>query len=159
MNLMKVFLVGRRESDAFAAQHGCELDDAGTITILERVKKGLVEAGAPTSQELALLSFATLLTAQRYFAHADRLLKTCQEPEQASEYGQETMVPLIDELCDTLGFYAAIEIAERLPVNTSASVEVLTNRLLAAIAVYDPEHVQRMTADWEEPETLLMPQT
>ncbi len=159
MNLMKVFLIGRREGDAFATQHGCELDDAGTIAILERVKKGLVDAGAPTSQELALLSFATLLTAQRYFAHADRLLKTCQDPEHAGEYGLETMLPLINELSDTLGFYAGIDLAERLPVNSSASVEVLTNHLLAAIAVHDPQHVMQMANDWSEPETLAILQS
>jgi len=154
MNLMKVFLIGRRESDAFAAQHGCELDDAGTIAILQRVKKGLAETGTLSSQETALLSFVTLLTAQRYFAHAERFLKTCTEPEHAAEYGMETVEPLIDELCDTLGFYASIKMAERLPVNSSASVEVLTNHLLAAIAVHAPKHMMQMTADWAEPETL-----
>ncbi len=159
MNLMKVFLVGKRESDAFAQEHGCELDDAGTVAILERVKRGLAADGRPSSRDLALLSFVTLLSAQRYFAHSERLLKTCRESEHTGDYGLETLVPLIDELCETLSFYAGIAMAERLPLSDSASVEVLTNRLFAAIAVHDPEHVRRMVADWQDQETLAILQS
>jgi len=153
MNLMKIFVLGRREANAFAGGQGCELDDAGTISVLKRIRNHLA-SGDLSRADQALLSYVTLLTADRYYAHADRMLKTCREPSHTDAHGLETLPGLIDSLVETLGFYRQVEVAERLPENSLASAEDLTNRLFAIIAVNYPQHLQQMAEDWQQPDVL-----
>lgn len=155
MNLMKIFVLGRREANAFASAQGCELDDVGTIGVLEHLRDRLAE-GDLSRDDQALLSYVTLLTAERYYAHADRMLKSCREPEHVGEHGLETLPGLIDQLVATLHFYAQIDLAERLPETDDVSVEDLTNRIFAVIAVHYPQHLQQMAEDWQQPGPIAM---
>ncbi len=150
MNLMKIFLLGRREARAFATDQGCELDDAGTIRLLESLRHQLLHAGLTPNQQ-AMLTYVTLLTADRYNAHADRMLKTCRDIEHADEQNLDMLPEFLDELAATLRFYSSVEIAPRLPENDLASVEFLTNRIFARISVHYPEHIEQMSQDWQQP--------
>ena len=155
MNIMKIFVLGRRESDAFARQHGCELDDFGTLSVLDALRQRLCMAdGCAQSDNQALLSFVTLLTAQRYNVQADRMLKTCREDEFVAAHGLERLPELIDALIGTLSFYDHVDMIGRLPESDDASVQELTNQLFAIIAVHFPLHLARMAEDWARPEVL-----
>lgn len=154
MNMMKVFVLGRRESAAFATRQHCELDDAGTLKILAGLRPILNTSGPLEGVSLSVLSFVILLTAQRYSVQADRLLKTCRELEYLDEHGLDRLPKLIDQLIDTLWFYAGIEQAPQLPDPEVRSVQDLTNELFAVLAVHTPTHLMQMAEDWARPDVL-----
>jgi len=154
MNMMKVFVLGRRESAAFAQQQHCELDDAGTLKILAELRPILNTSGPLDGVPLAVLSFLILLTAQRYNVQADRLLKTCRDLEYLDEHGLDGLPKLLDKLMATLWFYAGIEQGPQLPEQDGESVQDLTNALFAVLAVHTPAHLMKMAEDWAQPEVL-----
>ncbi|WP_156521246.1 hypothetical protein [Halothiobacillus diazotrophicus] len=152
--MMKVFVLGRRESAAFAERRLCALDDAGTLKILSALRPILNTSGPLERVSLSVLSFVILLTAHRYNVQADRLLKTCRELEYLDEHGLDRLPKLIDELIDTLWFYAGIEVTPALPESDVRSVQDLTNELFAVLAVHTPEHLMQLAQDWDHPDVL-----
>ena len=151
MNLMKIFVLGRRAADAFARSKGTELDDVGTLSLLDHLLARWASNRLADAADQALLSYVTLLTAHRYYVQPEKFLKTCRNAEHREEYPLQRLPEWLAALRSTLNFYARIETAPSLPETEDASVQLLTNELFAWIAVNHPEHLDAMESAWGEP--------
>lgn len=151
MNLMKIFVLGRRAADVFARARGTELDDVGTLSLLDHLLARWASNRLADKADLALLSYVTLLTAHRYYVQPEKFLKTCRNAEHREEYPRQRLPELLEGLRNTLNFYARIEMSLSLPETEDASVQLLVNELFAWIAVNHPEHLDVMESAWGEP--------
>lgn len=156
MNLMKIFVLGRRAADQFARTQGTELDDVGTLSLLEYLLTRWSSAQLDSVQEQSVLSYVTLLTAHRYYVQAEKLLKTCRSGAQRDAYPAARLPELLADLRRTLDFYARIETAPGLPETADASVQELTNHLFAWIAINHPDHLSDMASSWSQPNVLAL---
>ena len=151
MNLMKIFVLGRRAADTFARTKGAELDDAGTLSLLDHLLARWASNRLADKSDQALLSYVTLLTAHRYYVQADKFLKTCRIGEHRKDYDLPHLPEWLSALRSTLNFYAQIETAPSLPQTADRSVQLLTNQLFAWIAVNHPDHLDSMESAWGAP--------
>jgi len=124
MNLMKIFVLGRRAADAYARTKQAELDDTGTLILLDYLLTRWATNRLADATDQALLSYATLLTAHRYYVQSEKFLKTCRDTEHRVDYPEQRLPELLTELRSTLNFYAGIEAAPRLPETEDASVQL-----------------------------------
>ncbi len=156
MNLMKIFVLGRRAADVFARSKGTELDDVGTLSVLDHLLARWASNRLADAADQALLSYITLLTAHRYYVQPEKFLKTCRSAEHREEYPLQRLPEWLAALRNTLNFYARIETAPRLPETEDASLQLLTNELFAWIAVNHPEHLGTLESAWDEPTVLAL---
>lgn len=150
MNLMKIFVLGRRAAAAFAQAKGTELNDVGTLSLLDHLLARWASNRLNEAADQSLLSYVILLTAHRYYVQPEKFLKTCRDTEHHTTYTPQFLPERLVALRNTLNFYASIETAAQLPQTDDCSVQLLTNELFAWVAVNHPEHLNGMEASWDE---------
>jgi len=142
MNIMKQFVLGRRLMSDWALKHHAGLNDSQAA----RLATWLAEqdwnaARQADDRDLSLLSFLALESANRYYVQSDRALKTCQTHPEAHPLSD--LVPTLQAMVAAFRFYDSVRgIQANLPENELESIQVLSNRLFAIIAVHFPEHMQ-----------------
>lgn len=158
MNLLKQFVIGQRRAEAFANEQHLQLNDRSTIALIEHLIEQIEDFSHWQDQTTqSLFSFVVLQTAYRYYVFADRLLNHCQKPEYAEAYSEEQVIPTLKQLAETLRFYQSVSIQAPIPENALPSVQDLTNRLFAMLAVNCPHQLKELEAHWEGIHTMLQP--
>ncbi|MDX1796594.1 MAG: YqcI/YcgG family protein [Hydrogenovibrio sp.] len=149
MNLLKQFVIAQRRAHAFATEQHLQLNDEKTVELIDYLIEQVHQQGDWHDQHVkSLLSFVILQTAYRYYVLADRLLNHCQKPEMSKAYDKTQILPTLQQLAETLKFYHSVKLQNPIPENGLESVQDLTNRLFAMLAVNFPTQLKDFEAHW-----------